>query len=250
MPEIDTLRGVAVSMVLMFHAFGFRYGLTGLSGIPRIFVGLTMVGWTGVNLFFVISGFLITGILLDTATQKDYYKRFYFRRALRILPLYYAVLILLGTLTHTRLLERHVSWAFLGFSAVYLSNMTGLFGVPMQYGVLWTLAVEEHFYLLWPCIVRKASARRVAWLALSVVTLCLSLRVLYQILGWTSGPYTWLSGDGLALGAALAAISRQKCNSRGAVRRFTALSFTCCGILLLGPLWDPDGPAFSGCHFP
>jgi len=69
MPELDTLRGVAVSVVVLFHAFAFTYGLNGLSGIPKVLVGLTACGWTGVNLFFVLSGFLITGILLDTKSR-------------------------------------------------------------------------------------------------------------------------------------------------------------------------------------
>src|SRR5258708_484016 len=171
MPELDTLRGIAVSMVVLFHAFAFTYGLNGLSGVPKMLVGMTMCGSTGVNLFFVLSGFLITGILLDTRSRTDYYKRFYLRRALRILPLYYAVLVLLLLVVRAGLVQRHVSWAFLGLSAVYLSNVTDLFGVPMQYGVLWSLAVEEHFYLLWPAAVRALSLRRVIACAAGVVAL-------------------------------------------------------------------------------
>lgn len=96
MPELDTIRGIAVLLVLFFHGFGFPYGLKGLSGFPKLFVAATLTGWVGVNLFFVLSGFLITGILLDTKSREDYYRRFYIRRALRILPLYYAVLGLLS----------------------------------------------------------------------------------------------------------------------------------------------------------
>src|SRR5262249_5665933 len=166
----------------------FSFGLGGLSGIPRIVVGLTLGGWVGVNLFFVLSGFLITGILLDTNFRADYYKRFYLRRALRILPLYYAVLVLLLLLGHAGLVPRHVSWAFLGLSAIYLSNITNLFGVPMQYGVLWSLAVEEHFYLLWPTAVRALSRRKVISCAIAVVALCVLLRTVYCVLGWRPCP--------------------------------------------------------------
>src|SRR5437763_1971582 len=109
MPELDMLRGIAVSMVVLFHGFAFRYGLAGLSGIPKLMVALTMPGWTGVNLFFVLSGFLITGILLDTKTRLDYYRRFYLRRAFRILPLYYATLLLLLALARTGMVPRHAS---------------------------------------------------------------------------------------------------------------------------------------------
>jgi|SRR5450755_4526833 peptidoglycan/LPS O-acetylase OafA/YrhL len=148
MPELDTIRGIAVLLVLFFHGFGFRYGVQGLSGLPKLFVAATLPGWMGVNLFFVLSGFLITGILLDSKFNRDYFRTFYVRRALRILPLYYAVLLLLAVLTRTGWGDRRASWAYLGLSFFYLSNITELFGVPSQYTVLWSLAVEEHFYLL------------------------------------------------------------------------------------------------------
>jgi peptidoglycan/LPS O-acetylase OafA/YrhL len=235
MPELDTLRGIAVSAVVLFHAFGFPYGPSGLWGIPKILVGLTMCGWMGVNLFFVLSGFLITGILLDTKSRADYYRRFYFRRALRILPLYYLILLLLLLLAREGFVPRHVSWAFLGLSAVYLSNVTSLFGVPMQYGVLWSLAVEEHFYLLWPTVVRAISRRRVVVCGFAVVASCLLCRVTYYALGWTGGPYTWLSADGLGLGAVLAAVARKSGDSRKSVLRFTILAFvSSCALLVAG----------------
>jgi len=231
MPELDTLRGIAVSMVVLFHAFGFSYGLNGLSGIPKLFVAATMPGWLGVNLFFVLSGFLITGILLDSESRPDYYSRFYLRRALRILPLYYAVLILLLLFVRTGMVSRTVSWAFLGLSAIYLSNITTLFGVPMQYGVLWSLAVEEHFYLFWPAVVRTFSRRRVLTGAFAVVMMSLLLRIAYCLFRWSSGPFTWLCADGLAFGAALAAVSRGKGDSRNSVRQFAILSFVACGVM-------------------
>jgi len=176
MPELDTIRGIAVLLVLFFHGFGFRYGVQGLSGFPKLFVAATLPGWMGVNLFFVLSGFLITGILLDTKPKADYYRSFYTRRALRILPLYYGVLLLLAVLTRTGWVNRQASWAFLGLSFFYLSNVTGLFGVPMQYGVLWSLAVEEHFYLLWPAAVRSLSRYRVAIAGVIICILCPCLR--------------------------------------------------------------------------
>src|SRR5437667_9628114 len=65
MPELDSIRGIAVLLVLFYHGFGVAYGLSGRRGIGRLFVAATLGGWVGVNLFFVLSGFLITGILLD-----------------------------------------------------------------------------------------------------------------------------------------------------------------------------------------
>src|SRR5277367_2162254 len=102
MPELDTVRGIAILMVFLFHSFE-DFTPSGLSvpGWERLLLSAASLGWTGVNLFFVLSGFLITGILMDSANRPRYYSRFYSRRALRILPAYYlliAVLVLLGRL--------------------------------------------------------------------------------------------------------------------------------------------------------
>jgi peptidoglycan/LPS O-acetylase OafA/YrhL len=226
MPELDTIRGIAVLLVLFFHGFGFRYGLQGLSAIPRALVAATLPGWAGVNLFFVLSGFLITGILLDTKRKANYFRSFYVRRALRILPLYYAVLLVLAVLTRTGWVQRHASWEFLALSFFYLSNVTELFGVPMQYGVLWSLAVEEHFYLLWPAAVRWLSRRSVVMVGAMVCVLCLGLRILYSIRGYDTGAgYTWLVADGLAMGAMLTALARGPWGTRTSMRVITLSCF-------------------------
>ncbi|HUK25723.1 MAG TPA: acyltransferase [Terriglobales bacterium] len=229
MPELDTVRGIAVLLVVLFHGLYFAYGLAGLSFLPRLLVASTAPGWVGVNLFFVLSGFLITGILLDTRERPDYFRRFYIRRALRILPLYYGVLLLLAVLSHFGWMDRHVGWPFLALSFIYLSNVCGLFGVPLQYGVLWSLAVEEHFYLLWPAAVRKLSRRAVICAAGAVCLACAGLRLLYALRGYDMGPgYTWLVADGLAMGALLAALARGPGDQRLATKRVAA------GALALG----------------
>ncbi|MGO9863149.1 MAG: acyltransferase family protein, partial [Terriglobales bacterium] len=226
MPELDTIRGIAVLLVLFFHGFGFRYGLQGLSGFRKLFVAATLPGWMGVNLFFVLSGFLITGILLDAKSKAHYFRNFYTRRALRILPLYYAVLALLAVVTRTGWIDRQASWAFLGLSFFYLSNVTVLFEVPMQYGVLWSLAVEEHFYLLWPAVVRSLSRRRIVLAGAAIVVLCPCLRAFYFIRGYTMGTgFTWLVADGLAIGAVLAALARGPWGTRARMWRVTAVLF-------------------------
>jgi len=226
MPELDTIRGIAILLVLFFHGFGFRYGVQGLSGVPRLFVAATLPGWVGVNLFFVLSGFLITGILLDTKPNTNYYRSFYIRRALRILPLYYAVLLFLAVLTRTEWVNRRASWALLRLSFFYLSNVTVLFGVPMQYGVLWSLAVEEHFYLLWPAAVRALSRHRVAIVGATICVLCPSLRAFYFVRGYnTATGYTWLVADGLATGAVLAALARGPSGTRAHMRGVTLICF-------------------------
>jgi peptidoglycan/LPS O-acetylase OafA/YrhL len=178
----------------------------------------------GVNLFFVLSGFLITGILLDSKSKADYYRSFYIRRALRILPLYYGVLIVLAVVARTGLVGRHASWAFLGLSFLYLSNVTELFGVTMQYGVLWSLSVEEHFYLLWPAAVRSLSRRGVAIAGMIICIFCPCLRAFYVIRGYDVGNgYTWLVADGLATGAVLATLARGQWGTRVGMWRVTAV---------------------------
>ncbi len=199
MPELDTLRGIAVLGVVLLHAFYWQFAGMSFGPWARRFMAATEPGWTGVNLFFVLSGFLITGILLDSKDKPHFYRRFYTRRALRILPAYYLLLILL-------LLLRSSSAAFVGLSFVYLANMTNFFGVACDYGPLWSLAVEEHFYILWPTVVRNLTARRLTLVSALLVVLIPVSRAISFVLGHRGGLdwYTWFVADGLAAGSLLA----------------------------------------------
>jgi len=203
MPELDMLRGIAVLGVLLLHAFYWRYGSSSFGPWAGKFLQATRFGWIGVNLFFVLSGFLITGILLDSKDKPHFYRRFYTRRALRILPAYYALLILL-------LLLRTSSPAFVGLSFLYLANMTEFFGVACGYGPLWSLAVEEHFYILWPAVVRQVTMRHLALISAAIVVFVPLLRAVSFALGYQAGLdwYTWFVADGLAAGALLAVVLR------------------------------------------
>lgn len=203
------MRGVAILMVLFYHGFASRQNIDAFSGFPKLFVWLVSPGWTGVNLFFALSGFLITGILLDSKHRPEYYRRFYLRRALRILPAYYALLMLLALLGSYGLQGDRVSFAFLGLSAIYLANVTVLFGVPMKFGILWSLAVEEHFYLIWPAVVRNVSRRMVGIAAIVIAVASTLARVMAALRGQdVFAHYTWLVADGLALGSLLAVLMR------------------------------------------
>jgi peptidoglycan/LPS O-acetylase OafA/YrhL len=231
MPELDSLRGLAILLVLFFHGFGFEFGTAHLPRLAHWFVVATMPGWIGVNLFFVLSGFLITGILLDSKSNPQYYRRFYVRRALRILPAYYGFLLFLAVAPRTGWLDhRQVSWQFIGLSFIYLSNVTNLFGVPMQYGALWSLAVEEHFYLGWPFVVRSWSRKGVVICAVSIVLICPLLRAIAFMRGYESGAgYTWLVADGLAIGSLLGLLSRGWLADR---RRMKLASIFCMGAAI------------------
>ncbi|HEV2396512.1 MAG TPA: acyltransferase [Candidatus Sulfotelmatobacter sp.] len=253
MPELDSLRGIAILLVLFFHGFNLPAVTSHLRGLPRLFVGATLGGWTGVYLFFVLSGFLITGILLDSKSKPNYYRRFYIRRALRILPAFYLLLLLLSILPRTGWLDgRRVGWPFIVLSFFYLANMASLFHIPSQYTVLWSLAVEEHFYLLWPTAVRRFSQRVLMWSALALCIICPVLR------GWafwlgdkSAGGYTWLVADSLAIGALLPLLSRGPLAHRGPMRRFSlaALFGGCALLAALTPFGIWRGVTFCGWVF-
>ncbi|HZU22320.1 MAG TPA: acyltransferase, partial [Terriglobales bacterium] len=123
---------------------------------------LSPAGWTGVDLFFVLSGFLITGILFDAKGSPHYFRNFYARRGLRIWPLYFAVLAYAFLLLPNLPGFTRDSVGMQGFSAsyylLYLQNFKYGTSGPFPLAVTWSLAVEEHFYLLWPLVV--ASVRR------------------------------------------------------------------------------------------
>src|SRR5215472_6259482 len=122
MPELDTVRGIAILLVFVFHAFeDFVPGDAHIPAWEHLLLSAARLGWTGVDLFFVLSGFLITGILLDSAVTPRYFSNFYFRRALRILPAYYLLLAILAVLALIGFVHRHASWGFIGLSTIYLS---------------------------------------------------------------------------------------------------------------------------------
>ena len=204
MPELDSVRGLAILLVLLLHGTAWPLH-SHLSSFGLWFFTVAQHGGVGVNLFFVLSGFLITGILIDSKNDRDYYRRFYFRRALRIFPAFYVTLLILFA-------GGWLSLRFAALSSIFLANLTPLFGVPLQYGPLWSLAVEEHFYLLWPFVVQRFSSQGIALTASLTVAASPLLREIAFLSGHYSGTaflYTWFNLDGLAIGAILALWLRQ-----------------------------------------
>ena len=208
MPELDTIRGLAILGVLLYHGLYWVRDLSLYEPWQRSIFTLMAPGQFGVNLFFVLSGFLITGILLDSRNRPDYYQRFYFRRALRILPAYYLTLLLLVVFKLT-------SRGFLLMSLVYSSNMSPLFGIALSYPVLWSLSVEEHFYLIWPMVARRTSPIKLLPLLATILVLSPVFRFLYheyaadaRITGLSFDCFTWSNLDGLALGALVSILVR------------------------------------------
>jgi peptidoglycan/LPS O-acetylase OafA/YrhL len=226
MPELDVLRGVAILMVVLLHGL-YMSGATTSIHLVNLFIKATVVGWLGVNLFFVLSGFLITGILIDTKGNPTYYRQFYLRRALRILPAYLATILVL-ILVHD--LQAPQTIASLLFFANYLS----ILHIPGGYGPFWSLSVEEQFYLIWPTVVGRVSTRFLTYLALALCLIEPFLRWLdasgHLNLGGDVRGATYLIADNLALGALAAIFARSR---YGTLRNGVKLGSTLCLLGLL-----------------
>lgn len=206
-PELDGFRAIAVLMVMAEHMYdGWRLPPIRM---PHAAHFLLTHGWLGVDLFFILSGFLITGILLDEREHSDYFKSFYIRRAFRILPLVFAC-IFVWSLAY----GRHYDHYFL-LALLFCANLDILFGIPEPHGpgVMWSLAVEEHFYWIWPLVVRRLSPRRLALVAAAIVILSPVLRdvaMQYGTRPLSVYQLSWFRFDGLALGALMALFVRSQ----------------------------------------
>ncbi|HWQ33499.1 MAG TPA: acyltransferase [Blastocatellia bacterium] len=228
--ELDGIRGLAALAVLLYHAFYIPLLQTDAAGLARLIAQVTKAGWLGVDLFFVLSGFLITGILLESRSDRHYLRNFYARRVLRIAPLYYAALLVL-------LLWYPDSGSFVLLGSLYLTNFASLFAVPMLFGPLWSLSVEEHFYLLWPWLVRWLSRRGLAITAALIVLVSpLARACAFGSVGVMEIYYlSWFRFDGLAWGALLALFYRSRfCTARNLNRAALAAMLSGAAIIVAG----------------
>ena len=213
--SLDGVRGLAILMVALFHMTVLP--TTGNRFDAR-WVNFMALGASGVTLFFVLSGFLITGILFDSKEKAHYFRNFYARRALRIFPLYYAVvfvcLVILPQFDHPKArnfgrIEGEGWWYWL-----YLSNLLIFKTGQFRHGVLdvsWSLAIEEQFYLVWPIVVLALNRRALVWLSGIVVLIALATRCA-MIAGGVNlisvYAFTMSHFDALAIGAFLALAAR------------------------------------------
>lgn len=198
LPALDGIRGIAILLVIMTHLGAILRDV----GVQRYIE----FGWIGVDLFFVLSGFLITRILLDTRGDSSYYRRFYIRRGLRIWPLYYVYLIVSLLLMHfLGAVSSHSPSDFgsggppsiatpLWMYLLFIQNLcwSSLFASKDMTAVTWSLCIEEHFYLAWPVCVRKLTVRTLKYglLALLILSPFLRLGAMFVLRGH---PYsTWL----------------------------------------------------------
>jgi peptidoglycan/LPS O-acetylase OafA/YrhL len=217
-PSLDGLRGIAIVLVMLHHLTYYRP----TSGIDAAIADLVFFFWTGVDLFFVLSGFLITGILLDTRDSRRYFSSFYARRILRIFPLYYLVLFLafvvlpLFPAVHAVVVAQDVSvdlppqwpyWVFLtNFSIAERGWVHGWVDVA------WSLAIEEQFYLIWPLVIWLSPSRLIAWLCTAIFVAEVFARSYARASDVEVLPIyvvTWFRVDGLVMGALLAVALRK-----------------------------------------
>lgn len=212
---LDGLRGAATLTIVIYHNFAFTQ--------KYIFFG-----WVSVDLFFTLSGFLITDILMKAVNRPHFLRNFYARRLLRIFPLYYASLVIfllvlprLNTELHLGYYQQNQSWLW-----TYLQNWLYIFKPPSgteSLNHLWSLAVEEQFYLVWPFIILLI--RKPKWLLLAISLLLaavIGLRLwiwMYHLSGFAYyNLYTFTRIDGICIGSMVAILLRM---NPGLLKKYT-----------------------------
>jgi len=173
---LDAARGIAIILVLIWHYLP-RDGAT-----PGFILSSTRLFWSGVDLFFVLSGFLIGGILLQNARSRNYFSAFYVRRAARILPLYllvfcaFAVLIHLGPEFLAKSYKRHLPlWSYLTFTQNFLYAARQGLNDPLV-DVTWSLAIEEQFYIFLSLLIRILNRKKLLIVTIALIILAPILR--------------------------------------------------------------------------
>lgn len=265
-PELDGLRGIAILLVLMFHYMAPEGPMPpGHSGNWHLFLNrLVSMGWSGVDLFFVLSGFLIGGILMDVRNSPNYFKTFYLRRFFRIAPVYYlwiAGYVLLAIFAGQFVQAHSNSGASLqlgwpiyahflflqNLGVVHLSHLTAAWFLP-----LWSLAVEEQFYLIAPVIIWLVAPRKLAGFLILVVAGVPLFRL--ALLLWAHAD-PWLvyilmptRADSLSVGM-LAAILWRSASFRARIATHRGVLYLLIAVFTIGALafwkWWPEATSFG-----
>lgn len=240
LPQLDGIRGVAIIMVLIYHFIAISPSPN--TDLENTIFTFTKSGWIGVDLFFVLSGFLITRILLTTKDKEKYYLNFYVKRVLRIFPLYYLVLIILLIIvpslianipSQLQLMSDNQLW-FWTYLANWYIAYEGDFNKTSG-GYFWSLAVEEQFYIVWPFVVynfRLFSFQK-ACVLLFVLTYILRNIMLFSGFSTTSVYVATITHmDGLLIGAWLATVLID-CKNIVLIRKLLNLSAVISLLLLV-----------------
>lgn len=246
--RLDGLRAIAIGLVLLHHFAVLPHAETLLQ---KVLFSLPLAGFAGVDLFFVLSGFLITGILLRERESVHYWSAFYGRRILRIFPLYYLVCFVCFVLVPLSGLfapadlwmveEPRRLWPYLTF----LSNYSMAATERLEHFVLlvtWSLAVEEQFYLVWPLLIRLLSGRALKW---TLVGLLVGPTILRAYLHTTGASPFWMATslpcriDALAAGAMLAVLDRERGGfaSLGRSLRWLLVAGSIGTVVTLAAIW-------------
>jgi peptidoglycan/LPS O-acetylase OafA/YrhL len=209
-PELQGLRGLAVLGVVIYHCHARLQGTWIYSA--------SLWGWAGVNLFFVLSGFLITSILIEAREKPHYFRNFYARRALRIWPVYFLLLAVCYSVPDWFLgdtLAHQTHWKTLVAYALFLQNLRHA-ALPGTLGPTWSLAIEEQYYFLWAPVVRFCppfirpdlvrSGRWRNWLLPAILTAAVIASPLFRLshAHWLNTTHTLIHLDGIAMGSLLA----------------------------------------------
>jgi peptidoglycan/LPS O-acetylase OafA/YrhL len=216
MPELDGLRGLAV-LAVIWHNAGLTWDHHGAGMLHELLQLTANMGWMGVQLFFVLSGFLISGILLDQQGAPRQLRNFYMRRVLRILPLYFVVLAVLFVLLPA--LQLTPAWVHPRAQVWYWTFLVN-WAEPIWHGDgglghFWSLAVEEQFYLLWPILTVSLARDTMARFCVGLIVTAISARALLE---WydpefaldAAYQFTVARWDALAVGALLALVMRRR----------------------------------------
>lgn len=245
---LPSLEGVRAYAFLWIFAVHYTNGLRPLpadGGLHWIWYLLSQVSWVAVPIFFVLSGYLITGVLLDTKGRGGFFRIFYARRALRVLPLYYLVLALAGAFalaSGVRLCTPQLLFL------VYLHNFVGdwirmyILGKYVALAHLWSLALEEQFYLIWPVVVFLIRSRKhLLGFCYALVVVVSLLRVVWpwaHLSAWFGYESSLTRCDGLVLGAILALHARGPMQGlKQLVGPAKVVAVSGAGLMLLRAIW-------------
>jgi peptidoglycan/LPS O-acetylase OafA/YrhL len=242
---LDGVRGIAALMVMWFH-----FNWTGDSTLIKFIKKTSVFGQTGVTLFFVLSGFLITRILLSNKqNSQHYFLNFYIRRSLRIFPLYFLYLFIYYFIIPLVFHYPAVPFSQQVYYWTYLQNFARTFGWG---GVgpdhFWSLAVEEHFYLFWPFVIYFMGLKNIKRTALFLIGLSILLRVVLVHAGYPVFYWTFTNMDSLAMGSLMAVLESE--NALTGKTNSVYLKIVTYGLFpILIPLWGfyggADNPAIQ-----